>query len=51
MSTTRIQSALGRAHMLIDYNIHKDIHKQYEFIEQIILADNSLTEEESNNVK
>ncbi|CAB4403342.1 unnamed protein product [Rhizophagus irregularis] len=49
MSTIReeqIYAALNRAYTLIDYNIHKGLHKQYEFMQQTILADNSLTEEE-----
>ncbi|CAB4435857.1 unnamed protein product [Rhizophagus irregularis] len=49
MSTIRreiVQAALMRAFALIDYNIHKGFHKHYEFMQQTILADNSLTEEE-----
>ena len=49
MSTIRedvIQAALNRAYTLIDYNSHLDMHEQYEFMQQTILADNSLTEEE-----
>jgi hypothetical protein len=46
MSTNRLKSAIRRAYMLIDYNIHDNFHKQHKFIEQAILADNSLTEEE-----
>ncbi|EXX63383.1 kinase-like domain-containing protein [Rhizophagus irregularis DAOM 181602=DAOM 197198] len=49
MSTIRmnlINAALNRAFTLIDYNIHKGFHKHYEFMQQTILADNSLTEEE-----
>ncbi|GBC49915.2 kinase-like domain-containing protein [Rhizophagus irregularis DAOM 181602=DAOM 197198] len=41
-----IYAALTRAHLSIDYNIHNNFHKQYEFCEQVILANNSLTEEE-----
>src|SRR6266542_5968787 len=49
MSTIRrelIYVALNRAYTSIDYNIHIGFHKQFEFIQQIILAGNSLTEEE-----
>ncbi|GET64490.1 kinase-like domain-containing protein [Rhizophagus irregularis DAOM 181602=DAOM 197198] len=49
MSTIReelINAAINRAYTLIDYNIHKGFHEQYEFMQQTILADNSLTEEE-----
>ncbi|GBC49708.2 kinase-like domain-containing protein [Rhizophagus irregularis DAOM 181602=DAOM 197198] len=41
-----IEAALTRAHLLIDYNICVGFHKQYEFCEQKILDDDSLTEEE-----
>ncbi|GES79167.1 kinase-like domain-containing protein [Rhizophagus clarus] len=49
MTTIRrdlIKAALMRAFTSIDYNIHIDFHKNYELRKQIILADNSLTEEE-----
>jgi hypothetical protein len=49
MSTVRIESinaAINRANSLIDYRIYNNIHKQYNFQKQIILADNSLTENE-----
>jgi hypothetical protein len=49
MSTIRlglIQSTINRAINLIDYSIHNNVHKQYEFIKQTILADNSLTNDE-----
>jgi hypothetical protein len=49
MSTIRrelINAAINRAYTLIDYNIHKGFHEQYEFMQQTILVDNSLTEEE-----
>jgi len=32
----------------VDYNIYRDLHEQYEFIQQAILADSSLTKEEKN---
>src|SRR3989442_1057781 len=41
-----VQAALNRSFALIDYNIHNDMHKQNEFIIQIILADKSLTKYE-----
>jgi hypothetical protein len=53
MSTIRgdlISAALNRAFALVDYNIHKDIHEQYKFKQQTILADDSLTEEEKIEV-
>src|SRR4051812_22913425 len=49
MSTIRrelINAALSRAFTLIDVNLHKGFHKQYEFMQQTILADNSLTKKE-----
>ncbi|POG63884.1 kinase-like domain-containing protein [Rhizophagus irregularis DAOM 181602=DAOM 197198] len=41
-----IYAALTRAHLSIDHNTHNGFHKEYEFCKQVILADNSLTEEE-----
>jgi hypothetical protein len=41
-----VSAAINRSIALIDYNVHNDIHKQHEFKKQIILADNSLTEDE-----
>ncbi|CAB4442383.1 unnamed protein product [Rhizophagus irregularis] len=41
-----IINALTRAHKSIDYSICVGFHKQYEFCEQKILDDDSLTEEE-----
>jgi hypothetical protein len=41
-----IYKALNRARSLTDYTIHDDLHKQYEFIRQTILDDNSLTNDE-----
>ncbi len=49
MSTIRkelIYAALNRAYTSIDYNIHNGMQKQYKFMQQTILADNSLIEEE-----
>ena len=49
MSTIRYElthAAISRANNLIDTNIYNDIHKQYEFQKQTVLADKSLTEDE-----
>jgi transcriptional regulator of met regulon len=49
MSTIRkelVNATTSRACLLIDYNIHTDICKQYEFLKQTILADKLLTEDE-----
>ncbi|GES80087.1 kinase-like domain-containing protein [Rhizophagus clarus] len=40
------QASINRSIALIDYNVHNDIHKQYEFMKQTVLADNSLTKDE-----
>jgi hypothetical protein len=51
MSYTNNQSAnaaINRANSLIDYDIHNDIHKQFEFVRQTLLADDLLTENEKN---
>jgi hypothetical protein len=41
-----VYTAVSEAYKLVDYNIHDDIHKQYEFRKQIILDDDSLTNDE-----
>src|SRR3954468_6738411 len=41
-----VTAAINRSAALIDYNIHNDMHKQYEFRQQTILADESLTNDE-----
>src|SRR5579862_2243358 len=41
-----VQAAITRAHGLTDYSVHNDFHKQYEFLKQTVLADNSLTKDE-----
>ncbi|EXX66895.1 Cmk1p [Rhizophagus irregularis DAOM 197198w] len=49
MSTIRyelVYATVQRAYSLIDYNIHTDMHKQYEFQKQIILDDKLLTDDE-----
>src|ERR1043166_1735867 len=49
MSTIRyelILAARNRAFNLTDDSIHNDIHKQYEFQKQTVLADKSLTNDE-----
>ncbi|PKC05529.1 hypothetical protein RhiirA5_420798 [Rhizophagus irregularis] len=43
-----IRAALSRAFALIDYHAHNNLHEQHEFMQQTILADNSLTEEEKS---
>ncbi|GBB84445.1 hypothetical protein RclHR1_11000001 [Rhizophagus clarus] len=51
MSTLReelIHATIRRAILLIDYDIHNNVHKKYEFIKQTILADSSLTNDEKN---
>src|SRR5687768_1786316 len=40
-------AAVDRAFVLMDYNIHNDIHKQQEFLLKTVLDDKSLT----NDVK
>jgi hypothetical protein len=44
----KVYAALNRSYALIDYNIHNDVHKQYEFKKQTILTDESLTENEKS---
>jgi hypothetical protein len=49
MSTIReelVYATASRAYYLIDYNIHTDMYKQYEFQKQTILADQLLTDDE-----
>jgi len=49
MSTLRrglISTTRNRAIALIDTNIYDSLHKQFEFVKQTILADNSLTNDE-----
>ncbi|EXX64100.1 hypothetical protein RirG_145960 [Rhizophagus irregularis DAOM 197198w] len=49
MSTIReelVYAAIHKSDSLIDYNIHDDFHKQFEFKKQTILANNSLTDDE-----
>ncbi|GES80093.1 kinase-like domain-containing protein [Rhizophagus clarus] len=41
-----VQAAIARSHRLIKYNVHYDMHKQYEFQQQTVLADDSLTKDE-----
>ncbi|PKY59059.1 hypothetical protein RhiirA4_481503 [Rhizophagus irregularis] len=43
-----IYIAINKAYALTDYNIHNNIHKQYEFWKQTILADESLTKYEKS---
>src|SRR5205809_1621987 len=49
MSTIRyelVYATIHRTETLINYNIHTDVHKQYEFKKQTILADKFLTDDE-----
>ena len=49
MSTLRyelIYTTLNRAQSLTDTNIYNDIHKQFEFQKQTVLADKILTDDE-----
>jgi hypothetical protein len=49
MSAIRIElinTAIDRAVALIDYTIRNDINDRFEFIQQTVLADNSLTNDE-----
>jgi hypothetical protein len=49
MSTIRyelVNATVSRTYYLIDYNIYTDMHKQYEFRKQTILADQLLTDDE-----
>jgi hypothetical protein len=41
-----VYAATTRAGMLMDVNIHNDIHKQFEFQRQTVLADKTLTNDE-----
>src|ERR1044072_4192103 len=41
-----VHAVLQKSYNLIDYNVHDDMHKQFEFQQQIILADKSLTKDE-----
>ncbi|EXX51651.1 Ipl1p [Rhizophagus irregularis DAOM 197198w] len=47
-SNYKAHAALIRAISLIDYNIYDDIHKQYEFLKQTLLAEKSLTENDKS---
>src|SRR6266498_3826061 len=46
-----INATINRALNLIDNNIYNDIHKQYEFMKQTVLADKSLTKDEKTETK
>ncbi|EXX66723.1 kinase-like domain-containing protein [Rhizophagus irregularis DAOM 181602=DAOM 197198] len=43
-----INNALNRSYALIDYSIHNNVHKKFEFRKQLILDDESLTENEKS---
>ena len=44
-----VQAALNRSFALIDYKIHDNFHKQHEFRQKTILADESLTKDEKTD--
>src|SRR6266498_1856106 len=49
MSTVRYElifAAFNKSIVLLDYNIHNNIHKKHEFRKKAILADKSLTKDE-----
>ncbi|POG75283.1 kinase-like domain-containing protein [Rhizophagus irregularis DAOM 181602=DAOM 197198] len=46
-----VNAAIIRAIALMDYNICNNIHKQFEFVRQTLLDDNSLTENEKYEAK
>ena len=41
-----VQAAINRAVALMDYNVHNNLHNQFEFQQKTILADESLTKDE-----
>ena len=43
-----VDAAIKRSFAILDYNIHNDMHKRYEFRKQTLLADNSLTKDEKS---
>jgi hypothetical protein len=43
-----VNAAVRKAYGLVDYDVQDDIHKQHEFRCQIVLADESLTENEKS---
>ncbi|PKY33728.1 hypothetical protein RhiirB3_452875, partial [Rhizophagus irregularis] len=43
-----VYATANRAYSLIDYNIHTDMHKRYEFQKQFIPADKLLTDDEKS---
>src|SRR4051794_10729421 len=42
-----VTAAFNRSAAFIDYNIHNNFHKRHEFRQQTILADKSLTKDET----
>ena len=42
----KVESAIARAYTLINYNIYNNIHKEYKFKQDTVLADKSLTNDE-----
>src|SRR6266536_2524431 len=47
-SKQKVNADIDRAIALTDYNIHNNIHKQHEFRQQTIIADESLTKDEKS---
>jgi hypothetical protein len=43
-----VSAAIQKSYNLIDYSIHDNFHKRYEFQQQTVLADKSLTEDEKS---
>ncbi|POG83050.1 hypothetical protein GLOIN_2v1469541 [Rhizophagus irregularis DAOM 181602=DAOM 197198] len=44
----KVHAAIKRAYSLVNFSIYNNIHKEYEFKKQTILADESLTENEKS---
>ncbi len=45
-----VHAAINRSYALVDYKIHDNLHKVHEFRQQTILADESLTKDETLRV-
>ena len=53
MSTIReelVAAAHNGVYDQVDYNIYNNTHKRYEFMQQAVLADESLTKDEKSEV-
>src|SRR5436853_151169 len=44
----KVNAALNKADVLVDYDIHNDVHKRFEFRKKTILSDESLTKIEKS---